>query len=181
MINRIGDITKAQPPSRKKRLVVFSEVKTLGRFHTGVPRDLNEVDRAVRRQMRPVLMGESKWPIYLYGPTGVGKTCCVLALTDRVNRCWYTDIHDLPPYWQRDHSDWREIRRRNLVVIDDIGRSGNDVEYEQILQVCRWRECKPTIFVSNHDPAKIDELFDRRIWDRLCKGTVIHYSGKSKR
>ena len=184
MTHHISDMMKRKPASRYKRIVLHTEVKSLGRFYTGLERDLNEVSPKVLQQIRSVCNCERPWPIYMYGKTGVGKTSAALAITDHVTRCWYTDIADMPPPWERHWGDWNQIRRCNLVVIDDIGQVGaekTDFEYKQIAKVFRLRNYKPTIWVSNHEPKLIDELFDTRIWDRLCKGTIIHYDGVSRR
>lgn len=63
-------------------------------------RELIAVD--VRREMTALVLGKRKWPWYLWGAPGVGKTCAALCLLDfATGRYWTAD------QWAADLNDAR--------------------------------------------------------------------------
>lgn len=63
-------------------------------------RELIAVD--IRREMTALVLGKRKWPWYLWGPPGVGKTCAALCMLDFASgRYWTAD------QWAADLNDAR--------------------------------------------------------------------------
>jgi DNA replication protein DnaC len=143
----------------------------------------------VRLELRAVFgnlgNGKSRWPLYLFGAVGVGKTCAVRAFADRVAQAYYWTIDRLmetvptgPP--------WLWYRAAELAILDELGLprvsdAARNYDYDCLKRFLDWREHKPAIYVSNHTLQAIEQLYDKRIASRLGAGTVFELRDSDRR
>lgn len=148
--------------------------------------------------MRAVARGEKPWPLFMWGPSGVGKSYSALALLDYVaGRTHYWTIEALCehliacdqgavrtggsyPVTVSRWNYWREVQASQLVVLDELGtRVGpiTDHHAEAVKRVLDIREGKPLIVLSNLRVSSLESIYDDPITSRVSAGTVIDWSG----
>jgi hypothetical protein len=145
------------------------------------------------------------WPLYLYGPVGTGKTGAARAFLNRVR---FDDgdpnmAYKTPPDLLRQCMDgaesslWAKVASMPIAVLDELGtrEKMNDFHYEKVLAFAEKRENLPAIYISNLSPlgpkstagdpdashSELYGLYGKRIYDRLCRGTVYELNGVSQR
>lgn len=147
----------------------------------------------------------SKWPIYLTGDTGAGKSCaaaCVWSgwrgsparwyraseivgdvLACRSNGKGYIVRRSEDTTWEEWESGiMRKVADASLAVFDDVGiRDPSPAAYEIFYLMVESRKGKPTIYTSNLDAAALNRLYDARIASRLLCGTRIRVRGTDRR
>lgn len=191
--------TTTPPPRTDRRRLALSP--PLPRILPAKDRNLDQVDPAVRQAMRSVI-ADCRWPLFLWGRVGCGKTCAALALADRVRGAMYQSIRELHDHilqardgklWREagpaegmilvsEWSVWQSVLKAPLVVLDELGlRSAGDFELEVLKRVLDRREGLPTVCLSNHGLDMVGKLYDSRVKDRLRGGTVVEYPGTSRR
>ena len=149
-------------------------------------------------------MESKKWPIYLTGSVGAGKSCaaaCVYkgwrstarwhrateivsdVLTCRTNGKGYvirSNGSDQWSEWERNIRD--KIAEASLVVFDDVGlRDPSPAAYEVFYLMVESRKDKPTIYTSNLDASQLRATYDDRIASRVLCGTRIRMRGDDRR
>jgi DNA replication protein DnaC len=151
-----------------------------------------------------------KWPIFLTGPAGTGKTCAAACLfrwfpgpVDAKRQClWLSVGSEVKSVCsangaglavvQSQTSDatamrsafWMLSRLRDaaFVVLDDLGtRPPTDPQYEALNDIVNARAGKPTVYTSNLGIADIGRLYDDRTASRLGRGAVIPCCGQDRR
>ena len=124
----------ATPASGFSRLMLWPEGPRPPekRIAPGLIRSMAQVHEAVRGTLRKLALGEARWPLLLFGPTGTGKTRAALCLCDYVQYAAYWTMEQLlnqqmhPKYEER--LAWQEqLRRAELVVLDEIGERALEV------------------------------------------------------
>ena len=149
-----------------------------------LPRDREKIEPGLLALMLALAHGRERWPLFLYGPTGRGKTCAAVWLCDRVPYSVYTTA-DRAAQWllRRDDSIWQTYREAPLLVIDELGLRScdSDLEYVAVKRLADCREHLPAIWISNHDPRRIAEIYDERIYSRICSGTWYCLEGEDRR
>lgn len=131
-----------------------------------------------------LVAGQAKWPLFLYGAAGGGKTRASLCLIDRIPESYYCTVERLVrATLDRDEDLWRLIGEYNLVVVDEIGErfKDNDLEYTTLKRAADSREDWPAVWISNLNPDQLRERYDERIYSRLCCGTIFELSSKDRR
>lgn len=75
------------------------------------------------------------------------------------------------------------IESTPLLVVDELGCRDkvSDFHYETVKRAIDRRSGKPLVVISNLGPKDLAAVYDDRIVDRLWAGTVIEFSGKSRR
>jgi chromosomal replication initiation ATPase DnaA len=129
------------------------------------------------------------WPLYLYGDTGVGKTCAALWLMDQVpDSAYVTQYAFRRNVYAQDAWIWDIAKTSRLVVIDEVGTVSQSEdgwtwarEKEAVKRFADLRDVKPTVWLSNKSPDELRELYDDRIHSRLCSGTVVLLTGPDHR
>lgn len=163
-------------------------------------RRLADVDPDVRRYLRGLVLGELPWPLFLYGPAGVGKTCAALCLLDHAGGEYLTaaglaaqliEAQQGRLSWShegRSGSLWPETlwgrwQRAPLMVLDELGARErvSDHHYEAVQRMLDERLDSPLVCISNLDGEGIARVYDDRILSRLAAGTVVHFQGKDRR
>ena len=173
------------PPERVKELVAewAGHEHLLRVVRPSLSRQWKLVAPALQKVLIELARAERRWPLYLHGAVGVGKTRAALAFCDKVVRPGYWAVDDVMngicsgcPPWSFAYS---------LTVLDELGLprpgKGREFDYSAVKEFCDWRECRPAIYICNHHPDAILELYDRRILSRLTSGTVFELQGPDRR
>ncbi len=154
-----------------------------------MPRSIKLVDKALVEVFRSLTTAKARWPLFLFGPAGSGKTRACLALSDYVQGSRYLTVNEACDaemgngfkVWE---GDWAEYPR--LVVLDELGvrlKTG-DLEYSTITEIFDSRERHGqgvAVYVSNLDPKDLAEVYDDRIASRVLSGTVFKLAGDDRR
>jgi DNA replication protein DnaC len=149
-----------------------------------IPRDVEQMPPELRQTLRGLLYDELNWPLYLHGDAGTGKTCAGLCLVDRIDGAAYVTVERLIGWvLAQDSSAWEWMGRASLVVVDELGTRtrDSDLEYAAVKRIADIREHRRAVWISNHEPAKMETLYDDRIYNRICTGTLHHLTGESRR
>ncbi len=170
-------------------------------------REIALVDDGLKTWFRKLVRGEAKWPLFLHGTPGTGKTCACLALLDYL---WpwqqsYTTATELTSnvmasYGTKQEFDWRQFGRyvegegsnpnspaekrgAALTILDELGirEKITDTHYESVQRVIDMRRGLPLILVSNLSIAGIGRIYDARIASRCEAGTVVELRGRDRR
>jgi len=145
--------------------------------------DPRMIDPSLQALFDQLTAGELPWPLYLYGPTGRGKSCAVIALLNCIAHSAYLRLEGLIAEYIDRTTIWAWYRDAPLVALDEVGchRVACEPEYQALKQLADVREGKPTIWISNLDPTALRELYDDRIYSRLCCGTWFKLEGPDRR
>lgn len=165
-----------------------------------VPRSPDQIDPALSGKIRECVLGDSPWPLFLYGAAGVGKTCAALCMLDYGGGDYYTcaGLRDRiirvqfgRETWYKAgrggtlclEDFWKAIRREPLLVLDELGarEEVKDTLYDAVKQAIDEREGKPLVVISNLDFERIGKLYDDRISSRLAAGTTVQVAGIDRR
>lgn len=157
------------------------------RWLRNTPRDVSRVEPGLMQTFLRLARGEERWPLYLYGPTGRGKTLAGLCFTDRVRPSAYCTTWELSDMvFQRDAYIWRTTREVKLLVLDELGTRTNitDPHYEAVKRCLDDRELhanRVAIYISNLAPPQLAALYDDRIASRACCGVPYEVQGPDLR
>ena len=134
------------------------------------------------------LTGRSKkFGLMFCGLCGNGKTTWAKALQllasglnlkNPINNLYYVfplwNAKDLAMRSKGKYSDWRNVMRYQLMIVDDLGTEPREVmEFGNVytplidLITTRYEEQLYTIFTTNLTPAQLEEKYGKRIVDRL--------------
>jgi len=170
-------------------------------FQTGKARNWEEVPAQLRQHIDGLCEGQLKWPLFLHGPVGTGKSCAALCLIDHVAKSEFWAMPALVDFVrnvQAGRQDWYECGRGGtwttkgwwqrvanmpLLVLDDVGlrEVSDDFQMETLFLALEARDGKPLILTSNLDPKEIQQLYNVRIRSRACSGIVYHLRGRDRR
>ncbi len=180
------------------QVVVANEPQPV--FVPHLPRDVDQIDPEFRSIVNTLVSGQARWPLFVHGPAGVGKTRAALCLCDRVRGAVYTTVAEVCDrrikamrgdlwspgptggrVWESDI--WSSWARSPLVLLDEIGTRANvsDHQFETVKRCIDEREAKPAVFVSNLSLANLAVVFDDRVASRLAAGTVFKLDGQDRR
>ncbi len=155
----------------------------------GIDRSMAEVDAGLREKFWGLLLGELPWPLFLYGPTGTGKTLAAMCLSDYVPDSLYITADKLTDLmWKPGDPWWGRLRECALVIVDELGETTiKDTEraaYNGIKRCLDGREMhtgRVGVYITNHSPADIAVIYDDRIASRVLCGTRHHLDGNDRR
>ena len=158
---------------------------------------MDAVDSGLRYVFRRLINGHERWPLYLFGKPGRGKTCASLALLDHIP--WTMARRDFPfvsyiiggRYWVAEelinyllNHEWdTRIKDCSLAVLDELGEriKNTDLHYTAVKRFADDRIHKPTIYISNLHPDEIAKAYDDRIASRILCGTCYELTGDDRR
>lgn len=171
---------------------------------TAAAAEIGLVPVKLRRKLTEAIKSR-RFPVYLFGPTGVGKTCA----SGLVYQAWpleagwlecdetlravvgtRTDPETRIPWLRSDghkgNTDlarfWALIDRCDLICIEDVGvRPATDPQREVMLEILNRRKGKATIITSNIEPNLLHKVYDGRIQSRVTEGTLIRVVGQDQR
>lgn len=146
---------------------------------------MSQVKPSLRDKLRELASGERKWPLFLFGDTGAGKTSAALALADFCELAFYDELDTLCDSVMNHTIDWDLIGWADLAILDEIGvrTKATDLHYTTVKSFWerRKRREQRTIYISNIQPQGIADVFDDRIASRLLCGTVVELTGDDRR
>ena len=172
-----------QPPNRQAKLPLLRHpCRRLGRT---LPQ-WERIPPTVQRIIRELINGQVRWPLYLWGEAGTGKTMAAYWVASRVFDSCVVDLETLAEeVFHREATVWRRLADPDLrlAVIDEIGLRSQqtDREYLALKKAADRLEWTPTIWISNLAPEDLQQAFDDRIFSRLCCGTICHATGPDQR
>ena len=155
------------------------------RIKLALPRDPIRVDDNVQDAFGGLCRGQARWPLFLHGDTGTGKTIAAICMVDVLYGCMWTDLDSLCELLVT-HGSWKHIEESEAAVLDEIGGRDNvtSVDADAVKKFLDIRECncnRVGIYVSNHSPDAIRQLYRKRIASRLLCGTVVETTGIDQR
>lgn len=150
--------------------------------------------------------GRLPWPLYVWGETGVGKSCAASLLyrewpkravwwrledfVSRISECrrngfsvaqanvcqGRVPVERAEPMW------WSILEQQDLAVFDDVGiRNASDAVFSIVFTLADLRAGRPTVFTSNVSPRDLAKVYDPRIASRMLAGTVLEMTGVDQR
>lgn len=151
-----------------------------------IPRRLDLVAPELRRVFRGLVSGELRWPLYLHGLVGTGKTLAALCLHDHVPGARYVTVEKLADaVVAQNDREWTRLRENRLVVLDELGarQRDTDLHYTAIQRLADIRELRNrvAVYVSNLSIVELAALYDDRIASRLSCGTRFELKGADRR
>ena len=148
-------------------------------------RSLGRVRKELVGRFRAVVEGDARWPMFLYGAAGVGKTRGCLALCDHVPNSCFCVLEEVTKsvLARSDGWLWRLLPDYNLVVVDELATrsKASDLEYTTLKHLVDAREDLPAIYISNVSPDDISRVYDDRIASRVLCGTVVCLEDNDRR
>lgn len=145
----------------------------------------------------------NQWPLYLWGETGVGKTCAAaVAYTMwKQSAMWMslTELCDLLNAFNTAPVQllqvrrvsieitrsglWNRIRKMGLMVIDEIGtRDASPHRYDALLRLLDTRNGLPLILTGNIEPGEaLARIYDERVQSRIAAGVIVRVTGNDRR
>ena len=131
-----------------------------------------------------------RWPWYLHGPAGSGKSyaaACIYNSWDKGWPWWCEASKIIPEFVKRRieggaSAVQNSIRDCGLIVLDDVAiRECTPAQAEAFLMFINLRGRKPFICTGNIHPTKLSTILDDRIASRLTSGVMIGVEGSDRR
>ena len=187
------DTGKAQVPTRRR---------PDRRAIPGLDREMTMVESGLQNLFKELVRGIQRWPLYLYGGPGRGKTCAALALCDYCAESVYMTVQDLMKRELAPDKSlpWHNERRNYFVayaelpgvaVLDELGEQPatgthwtERLQSELVKAFADWRittASSVAIYVSNLSPDDFREHYDGRIASRVLCGTWYELTGADRR
>lgn len=143
----------------------------------------------LRAAFQRLAEGNGRWPLFLFGPAGSGKTSAALALCDIADSAAYYSAEELADFVMafgpaEAMAEWGRIGSKSLAVLDEIGarQKVGDLAYSVVKRFAdSRREQMPAIYISNVHPSLIADLFDDRVASRLLCGTILELTDNDRR
>jgi DNA replication protein DnaC len=182
----MSQVTTEQPGLRTLRLVAPHR-----RLLPNLPRSIEQVTPALRKIFADLAFARRPWPLFLYGPVGLGKTLAALCLCDRAASAAYFTAEGLcsatlesEPAAAREL--WNTIETKDLVVIDELGTRSNvtDFAYSTLKRAVDARDQhaqRAAVYISNLRPNELAALYDDRLASRVLCGTRLELTGADRR
>ena len=156
-----------------------------------LPRSMSAVDADLVAVCKLLVNGQARWPLFLHGPCGSGKTSAALALCDIARSAVYSTADAAcDKVMQAEPADiaafWRQVAEKDLAVLDELGarQTVGDLHFSTVKKFCDLRETEAhrvAVYVSNVGPKTIASLYDDRIASRILAGTIFNLGGRDRR
>ncbi len=167
----------------------------------GVERHFNRLPEELRQIIEDLCNGTGKWPLFLHGRVGRGKSYAALCLFDLVKDAQFWPMADFIEKCRRvkegreEHyslghggkwtvdSWWRYVTSLPLLILDDVAlHEENDQDQTDALyRALEARTGLPLFVTSNRDPNGIGTSYSEQIRSRLCCGTTYELWGDDLR
>jgi len=156
-----------------------------------VPRTMKAVDSELVGIFRDLVAGRRRWPLFLHGSVGRGKSAAALALCDFASTAEYFTVEEICDIDMRGSDAERlrlkdGLRKASLFVLDELGTRSkvSDLPYMAVKRCLDEREAfqrRRLIVISNLPLKDLKKLYDARISSRLSAGTVFELKGHDRR
>lgn len=156
-------------------------------------RDPKQLDPHVREVMLESWNGKNRWPLFLFGEAGSGKTCASLIMLDNARSNTHYNLSDWSDHLRMAKSgdlyefgyikSLKEVRKSwwlpQICVIDEIGerKESSDHMTESLKRAIDWRKNYPLILISNRHPSQLASIYGDPIVSRISEGTLLEFSG----
>ncbi len=187
---RLAGFASATTPNFHQSRVTISLIPEKRRLLPRLSRSQKGVNPTLLKYLDKLTHAESNWPLYLYGPTGTGKTCAALTMADIAETAAYWSLDDLADFVM-EHSpsevnaEFTALAQKWLVILDEIGtrERATDLHYRVLKRLADAREqnAGATIYISNLSPEQLAKSFDDRIASRLLCGVRFELTGEDRR
>lgn len=131
---------------------------------------------------------DRRFPIFIHGGTGTGKTCLAALLYQTADSPLWRRCDDFLLSLATSRGDvfFRTEQAKatscSCLFLDDIGLREPTETMQQILfDFLELRKGKPMVITSNHSPEGLTDLYDDRIRSRILAGTIIEMKGPDRR
>ena len=176
---------------REGRSVLTMRTRPNIRLMPSVPRTMMAVDSDLVGIFRDLVVGRRRWPLFLHGNVGRGKTAAALALCDFAATAEHFTVEEICDVDMRGSDDERRrlkdgLRKASLFVLDELGTRSkvSDLPYMAVKKILDEREAfqgRRLIAISNLPLDELKSMFDARISSRLGAGTVFELKGHDRR
>lgn len=148
----------------------------------------DKVAEAIGQQVQRSVVSP-RFPVYVYGPVGTGKTG-IAAVLFRIasSALWRrADSFLLDLSMGRNDGSYRQemakVESSHVLVLDDLGtRKPSEGMFHMLFDILERRKAKMTVITSNHSPEELRDVYeDGRIYSRLMAGTPLVCSGADRR
>ncbi len=156
-----------------------------------IERSMALVDRQLTTVFAALMNGEERWPLFISGPAGVGKTFAAKCLLDwTIGDCAFRTAEDLGyQFFDRAPGDYTDLLKAIILVVDEVGSTGaasdpHKREQRAVKKVADMREIQANrvaIYISNLPREELKKVYDDRLMDRLTCGTCVQLGGGSLR
>ncbi len=191
-----------QSPTEPGKVRVPTRKATEPQVKPGLTRTMETVDDGLKSLFRTLTSGESRWPLYLWGEPGRGKTCAALALCDRCVHAPYWTVRELI---ERELNPERQLpwqvggqryyvhhsEPQGIAVLDELGETPATGKHwterlhsELVKAFADWRISTAlgvAIYISNLSPEQFRGHYDGRIASRVLSGTWYELRGVDRR
>lgn len=113
-------------------------------------REPGQIDQRLRKRFRDAAKGLVRWPLFISGEPGTGKTCAGLSLAD----------HVLNAEWWAWEGFWRFVQDVNMgrAVTTLAGRWNEDGGYRELSTVIHWTPYKWWSYVASLPLVILDDV-----------------------
>jgi DNA replication protein DnaC len=171
--------------------VLSLRTKPKPRLLPSVPRTMKAVDSELVGIFRDLVAGRRRWPLFLHGSVGRGKSAASLALCDFAETAEFFTVEEICGVDMRGSDAERlrlkdGLRKASLFIIDELGTRSkvSDLPYMAVKRCLDEREAfqrRRLIAISNLPLDKLKDMYDARISSRLSAGTVFELKGHDRR
>jgi hypothetical protein len=182
---KLASEVEAMPASSSSK-VILKMIPASRRLRPKCPRRMGQIDPKLLGIIRRLCLGDSPWPLFLFGHAGSGKTSAALCVCDIAATACFFEPEQVVDGVIAGDPPWDAIRQKDLAVLDEIGARErvSDVHYRAVKQFADEREIhanRVAIYVSNISPDVLVDLYDDRVASRLLCGSIFKTSDKDRR
>jgi hypothetical protein len=151
---------------------------------------MSKVDPQLRDLFKQLVNGQAKWPLYLYGPAGAGKSCAALCLADVCPTACLRTVEELcNEIMGIGHSPaalWQSVGGKHMGVLDELGvrEKVGDLHYSAVKNFADARASHANgvgVYISNLSPRELMDAYDDRIVSRILCGTKHYLQSRDRR
>jgi DNA replication protein DnaC len=167
--------------------LVSRHVRLLPKVH----REMDRVDHGLQELLRALVEGRAKWPLFIHGAVGTGKTLAALCLADITRAASYATTESLCDEIMTNHNGgtqvlWHRVGEKDLAILDELGTRQNvsDLHYSAVKNFADKRAFEArgvAVYISNLGPNDLRRVYDDRLCSRILCGSWFHLDGKDRR
>lgn len=169
------------------RQLLYADEQPSRKCMPGKDRRWQDVPADLFRKLSEAGQGKIDWPLFISGPSGIGKSCAALVLADHSTSAGYAFAQSLPSIRIEDRDKWSGLIRRKLLIVDELARSTEEVSpihrtsLQLLLDEREGEGNVANIFIANALPDKVYEIYGEKLESRMCSGTLLVSTGEDRR